>query len=178
MTEAQRQAATKMITQSDNTAADQLWATIGKAPGLAESDVAFGLTHTTPGTTSAHPWGDTLTTATDQLRLLQVVTGPHGPLTATSRAYILGLMADVRSDQRWGIPAAGRNATAIYVKNGWYPQPADGYRWSVNSIGRIVEPGHDFLVVAMSDHRSAESTGITVIERAATIAVAQLRATA
>ena len=69
------------------------------------------------------------------------------------------------------------HASAVYVKDGWYPQPADSNRWSVNSIGRIVEPGHDFLVVTLSDHRRTESAGITVIEHAATLAVRQIRST-
>jgi beta-lactamase class A len=175
MTTSQKQTAVKMITQSDNTAADTLYTTIGKATGLAKGDAAFGLTSTTPGTTSAHPWGDTLTTAADQLRLLSMLTSSTGPLTAASRSYILGLMSQVESGQRWGVPTAAMHPTSVYVKDGWYPQPADGNRWSVNSIGRIVEPGHDFLVVTLSDHRSTESAGITIIEQAAKLALTSLR---
>jgi beta-lactamase class A len=175
MTTTQKQTAVKMITQSDNTAADTLWATIGKAPGLAKGDAAFGLTHTTPGTTSAHPWGDTLTTAADQLQMLTVLMDSSGPLTSASRSYILGLMSRVESDQRWGVPTAAVHPSAVYVKDGWYPQPSDSGRWSVNSIGRIVEPGHDFLVVTLSDHRTTESAGITIIEHAAKLSLTTLR---
>jgi beta-lactamase class A len=176
MTAAQKQTAVKMITVSDNDAADKLWSTIGGGPALATANVAFGLKHTTPGTTTAHPWGQTLTTATDQLRLLEVITETGGPLTAASQNYILSLMAKVHSGQRWGIPAAARHSTAVYVKDGWLAQSSDSWRWITNSIGRIVEPGHDFLVVTLSDHRSTESSGINAIERNATAAVSQLRA--
>lgn len=176
MTTAQKQTAFKMITVSDNDAADQLWALIGKGAALATANRAFGLTNTTPGTTTAHPWGQTLTTATDQLRLLKVLTESGGPLTSANQKYILGLMAQVNSGQRWGIPAAASHSTAVYVKDGWLAESSDSWLWITNSIGRIVEPGHDFLVVALSDHRSSESSGISALEHIATKAVGQLRA--
>src|SRR5262249_8038504 len=156
--------------------ADALFALIGAQAGLAAGNRAFGLTDTTPGTTTSHPWGQTLTTARDQLRLLQVVAGPDGPLTAASRAYILGLMRGVMTGQRWGIPVAADPGATVYVKDGWLAEPTDNWRWIVNSIGRIVEPGHDYLVVALSDHSRTESAGISAVEQVAAAAVAGLRA--
>jgi beta-lactamase class A len=176
MTAAQAALATRMIEVSDNTAADTLFALIGKQSGLAEANRAFGLTHTTPGTTTVHPWGQTLTTAGDQLRLLRVVSGPGGPLTTDRRAYILALMNGVAGGQRWGVPAAARHGAAVYVKDGWLAEQSDGWLWIVNSIGRIVEPGHDLLVVTLSDHGGSEGAGITAVERAATAAAAGLGA--
>ncbi len=174
LTASEQELATEMITESDNDAADDLWSDIGGASGLAGANRTFGLTGTTPGADGY--WGLTRTTAADQLRLLQVLAGASSPLTPSSREYVLGLMAQVDDDQRWGITAAaGTAATATYVKNGWLSLDDDDGLWIVNSIGRIVEPGHDWLVVVLSGHRSSESAGIAVVERAATLAVGGLR---
>jgi len=82
----------------------------------------------------------------------------------------------VQSDQAWGITrAATGQATGVYVKNGWLPRTADGGRWAVNSIGRIVEPGHDWLVVVLSDHHTSQDAGITAVGQAAGLAVSGMR---
>ena len=170
----ERDEAEAMITESDNEAASALWDDIGGGTGLAEANRAFGLTQTTPGPDGY--WGSTATTAADQIRLLSMLTDESGPLTADSRAYELGLLANVESDQRWGVPAAATGtASAVYVKNGWLSAPSDDGLWIVNSIGRIVEPGHDWLVAVLSDHHDDEDPGITMVQNAATTAVGGLR---
>jgi beta-lactamase class A len=172
LTASQQELARRMITASDNNAAITLWSQIGRTSGLAKANRAFGMTQTVPSSA----WGSTSTTATDQLRLLQVLADPGGPLSAASQHYELGLMSHVQADQRWGVPrAAGRTATAVYVKNGWFPFSADHGRWTVNSVGRIVEPGHDWLVAVLSDHHGTEARGITIVEHLASIAVDGLR---
>jgi beta-lactamase class A len=174
LTDDQRDLAQAMITESDNDAASALWDAIGGDTGLARANVVFGLTQTTPG--AGGYWGSTTTTAADQVRLLAMLTDESGPLAAEGRAYELGLMASVESDQRWGVPAAsGSAATAVYVKDGWLSSPSDDDLWIVNSIGRIVEPGHDWLVAVLSDHHEDEDPGIALVQQAATIAVGGLR---
>jgi hypothetical protein len=169
MTTQQRTLATLMITQSDNNAASALWTQIGKGTGLAKANKAFGLSHTTPG--SGGSWGLTRTTISDQLRLVTVVS-TDGPLSDTSRDYILGLMNKVVSGQRWGVPdAAPDNASAVYVKNGWLSRSADGYRWIINTIGRIVVPGHNWIVVVLSNYNTTMSSGVALVEKAADLAV-------
>jgi len=171
----QKHAATEMITESDNEAADALWTEIGGASGLAQANRVFGLTRTTPN--RAGYWGLTTTTAADQVRLLGVLADPAGPLSAGSRGYALGLLARVRAGQRWGVPRAAAGPTAVYVKDGWLASVADRGRWIVNSVGRIIEPGHDWLVAVLSDHNPTEGGGIGTVEHLATTAVAGLRAT-
>jgi beta-lactamase class A len=171
----ERDTATAMITQSDNDAASDLWDAIGGASGLAAANKVFGLTRTTPGDDGY--WGLTTTTAADQVRLLKVLTADDGPLTATSRGYELGLMARVEGDQRWGVPdAASDQSTEVEVKNGWLSRSADGGLWIVNTVGRIVEPGHEWLVVVLSSHHASEDAGIAMVEHAADLAVQGLRA--
>jgi beta-lactamase class A len=164
-----------MITKSDNAAATSLWNEIGGASGLAAANRTLGLTETTPG--SGASWGYTTTTANDQLRLLQALTSASGPLDATSRGYVLNLMSQVENDQDWGMPAAASaQATGVYVKNGWMDDATDDGLWVNNSVGRIVEPGHDWLVVVLTSGNTSESSGINVVEHAATLAVDGLRA--
>lgn len=168
----QQRLATKMITQSDNDAATSLFHAIGGASGLASGNKAFGLTHTTPN----KAWGLTKTTVADQIQLLRVLCADDGPLTQDSRDYILGLMNKVVSSQRWGVPsAAGDQATEVYVKNGWLSRSADGGRWIINSIGRIIEPGHDWLVAVLTNYHTSESSGIKQVEHAASLAVDGMR---
>jgi hypothetical protein len=61
------------------------------------------------------------------------------------------------------------------VKNGWLASPADRGRWIVNSVGRVVEPGHDWLVAVLSDHNPTEGSGITLVEHLASTALTGLR---
>jgi hypothetical protein len=171
----ERSLAFDMITKSDNNAATSLWNEIGGASGLSAANRTLGLTETTPG--SGGSWGYTTTTANDQIRLLQALTSASSPLNATSRNYVLNLMSQVEADQTWGVPAAASaQATDVYVKNGWMDDSTDDGLWVNNSIGRIVEPGHDWLVVVLTNGNSGESSGINVVEHAATLAVNGLRA--
>ena len=174
-TTVQRRRATEMITESDNDAADELWETVGGAGGVGPANRAFGLHETSPN--RAGYWGMTSTTVADQVRLLGVLADPAGPLSTGSRGYLLGLMSRVESGQRWGVPrAAGTGASAVYVKNGWLASVADRGRWIVNSVGRIVEPGHDWLVAVLSDHNPTEAGGISLVEHLARTALTGLRA--
>ncbi|MCO1597402.1 class A beta-lactamase-related serine hydrolase [Micromonospora sp. RHAY321] len=175
LTANERSLAYDMITKSDNNAATSLWNEIGGTSGLAAANRTLGLSETTPGT--GNSWGHTTTTAKDQLRLLQDLTSTSGPLNATSRSYVLNLMSQVENDQDWGVPAAASTqATDVYVKNGWLDDATDNGLWINNSVGRIVEPGHDWLVVVLTSGNTSESSGINVVEHAATLAVSGLRA--
>jgi beta-lactamase class A len=174
LTSAQQADATKMITQSDNAAASRLYSQLGSATGLNAANTAFGLTHTTPGPGTL--WGKAQTTVTDQLTLLSVLTSEDSPLSAEHRQYQLGLMSRVATGQRWGVPAAAdQSATGVYVKNGWDTLAAHNGLWEINTIGRIVEPGHDWLVVVLSSHNTSQQAGEDLVESAARKAVGGLR---
>ncbi|MCE7082593.1 serine hydrolase [Streptomyces sp. ST2-7A] len=92
------------IRYSDNAATDRLWRRIGGEEGLDALNSRWGLTGTTGGE-DGH-WGLTRTTGDDQLRLLEIVFGPSGPLSPDSRALLRELMGEVAEEQRWGISAA------------------------------------------------------------------------
>jgi beta-lactamase class A len=161
-----------MITQSDNNAATALFRADGRASGLARANRKFGMVQTVPNSA----WGVTHTRPADQLRLLQSITDPNGPLTAGNRAYLLGLMTKVEAGQRWGVPAAaGPHATAVYVKNGWETFSQWGGMWGINTIGRIEEPGHDWLIAALTRNNGSAARAEAFVGKLCALAVDGLR---
>ncbi|MFJ2172872.1 serine hydrolase [Streptomyces sp. NPDC087851] len=171
LTTAEKSHATKMIKVSDNASATALWRAIGKGDGLDAANRRLGLTGTTAG--SGALWGLTQSTAADQIALLSSVfgNGADSPLTAASRAYVRGLMGGIAADQDWGVSAAG---TATGLKNGWLSRSATGL-WDVNSIGRIEENGHSYLLAVLSRGSVSMKAGISLVEKAATTAVSASR---
>jgi hypothetical protein len=161
-----------MITVSDNDAASRLFDAIGGVRGLAAANRVLGLRETAP----AAAWGETTTTAADQIRLLEAITSRQSALPEPARRLVLELMQDVVDEQSWGVSAAAKTpATGIWVKNGWVPVGDDSGRWIVNSIGRIAERDHDWLVAVLSDHHPSQQRGIAAVENAARVAISQLR---
>ncbi|MFF4117777.1 serine hydrolase [Streptomyces sp. NPDC001714] len=167
LTATEKAYATKMIENSDNTAASQLWDVIGKAAGLDAANRRFGLTSTEGGDGAL--WGLTQTTAADQLTLLQQVFGDDSKLSEASREYIRGLMKTVESDQRWGVSAAA-DGSQFALKNGWLARSTTGL-WDVNSIGRVTVGGTDYLVAVLSKGTVSQAKGISLVEAAAKAAV-------
>ena len=128
--------ATRMIEVSDNNAANELYAEIGDLSGLNQFYREMGMTSTYCPT----HWGLTLTTATDQLRLLhEIFLNPHPTyLNQQGQQTIQYLMARVTPSQNWGISAGSSN---FYIKDGWNTTDA----WNVSSIGYI--PGKYTIAV-------------------------------
>ncbi|MFI6261371.1 serine hydrolase [Micromonospora sp. NPDC051006] len=172
ITDTDRRNAKRMITASDNVATTSLYRRIGRKSGLTSANRTFGLKETTP----AASWGMTTTTAADQIRLLTSLTDEDGPLDEDNRSYLFDLMSHVEEDQDWGVPAAaGTGTTEAYVKNGWDTVTADGGLWQVNTVGRLVEPGHDWLVAVLSNHHRTQAAGIRMIEAVARYTLGELR---
>ncbi|RPE45238.1 beta-lactamase class A [Streptomyces sp. Ag109_O5-1] len=170
LTATEKAYATKMIENSDNTSASELWDIIGKAAGLDAANKRFGLTGTEGGDGAL--WGLTQTTAADQLTLLQQVFGDDSKLSEASQAYIQGLMKTVESDQRWGVSAAA-DGSGFALKNGWLARSTTGL-WDVNSIGRVTVGGTDYLVAVLSNGTVSQAKGISLVEAAAKAAVDSL----
>ncbi|MFE9726210.1 serine hydrolase [Streptomyces sp. NPDC005794] len=152
-----------MIRRSDNTSATELLKVIGGEQGLDTANERLGLT----GTKAAHAWGLTRTTAADQVRLLEAVSGTDSELSAASRAYLTELMGQVEADQRWGVSAAG---TGAVLKNGWMPRTTTGL-WDVNSIGRVESGGRTLLMAVLSRGHATKEAGISLVESVAKAAV-------
>ena len=160
-----------MITQSDNDAASTLWSEIGDADGLSAANRTFGLTSTDPGEDGY--WGLTTTTAADQVKLLDAIASPSGPL-GTANATLLGLMGQVVSDQDWGVSAAARTGETTILKNGWLSLDSDDGLWAVNSIGRITGNGTDVTIAVLSHGSDDLDDGIALVQRVAELTRDQL----
>lgn len=148
-----------MITKSDNTATSKLWKQLGltKIKGFL---TAAGMTQTKPGANNY--WGLTQETATDEQKLLKLVTAKNSVLSDNSRAYILKLMNQVISSQRWGTPYGAPSTVTVHVKNGWLQRSTHG--WRVHSLGTFNGGGHDYMMTVLTWDNSTMNYGITTIQ--------------
>ncbi|WP_262058005.1 class A beta-lactamase-related serine hydrolase [Streptomyces sp. STR69] len=148
-----------MITKSDNTATSTLWKQLGltKIKGFL---TAAGMTQTKPGANNY--WGLTQETVTDEQKLLKLVTAKNSVLSDNSRAYILKLMNQVVSGQRWGTPYGAPSTVTVHVKNGWLQRSTHG--WRVHSLGTFNGGGHDYMMSVLTQDNSTMSYGITTIQ--------------
>jgi hypothetical protein len=152
--------ATGMIEASDNDDATALWDEVGGAAAIAQFDAAAGLTDTAPNT--AGYWGETLTTALDQVRLLQHIVLANPLLDGAARAYELGLMENVIASERWGVCAGPPSGATVALKNGWVPIVAGN--WQINSIGYVAGQGRAYIVAVLTNENATEGYGIATIE--------------
>lgn len=148
-----------MITKSDNDATSTLWKQLGmtKIKGFLS---AAGMTQTKPGANNY--WGLTQETVTDEQKLLKLVTAKNSVLSDNSRAYILKLMNQVISSQRWGTPSGAPSKVTVHVKNGWLQRSTHG--WRVHSLGTFSGGGHDYMMSVLTQDNSTMSYGITTIQ--------------
>ena len=162
---ARKTEARRMITQSSNADAQRLWQAIGRVHGAARFGRRVGLQTTAPagGTGPGYPWGLTLTTPADQLRLLSLLAEHNHVLSDRDRTYEWSLMRHVEAGQRWGIRAGTSATSSVALKDGWLP--LRGNRdWQVNSIGYVRAPHHKYLISVMSAGSPTMSYGIHTVE--------------
>ena len=171
LTAAERTLAAAMIERSDNAAATALFTEVGGKAGLEAFNELIGLRNTVVG--SSGNWGLTRTTAADQIRLLKIVFGERAVLTATSKAYVTGLMSNVEDDQHFGVSAAADDGDDAALKVGYLQRSQTGL-WDVTSIGRIEAGGHAYLVAVLSDGNASYAAGVQLVNAAAKAAVAAL----
>lgn len=151
-----------MVENSDNGAADRVYAALGGQTGVIPMLRRLGLSGT--ALDADGQWGLSTTGAADQLTALTNLVSSQGPLSSASRTYALGLMDDVESDQRWGVGAAADPGTDVANKNGWLDVDADGGRWATNSVGVIEVDGHQVLLVVLTQHDTDLADGIQLVE--------------
>lgn len=164
LTSTEQSLATAMITKSDNTATSRLWKQLGltKIKGFLS---AAGMTKTTPGANGY--WGLTQENVTDEQKLLKLVTAKNSVLSDNSRAYILKLMGQVVSSQRWGTPAGAPSTVSVHVKNGWLQRSTHG--WRVHSLGTFNGAGHDYMISVLTQDNSTMDYGVTTIQNVAKV---------
>ena len=151
--------ARSMITMSDNDAASDLWAELGRSYLQHFLDVA-GMRHTWLGTGGY--WGLTQITANDQVVLLRLLLYGNAVLDPASRSYALKLMAEVIPAQRWGVPAGAPADLTVHVKNGWLPLATHG--WRIHSIGCFTGHGNSYSIVVLTQDNPTMAYGVATIE--------------
>ncbi len=149
----------QMITASDNTAATDLWNSLGM-PYLQTFLKLAGMNDTQLGADGY--WGLTQITAADELKALDVYTGNPSVLTPAAKAYGLKLMSQVEADQRWGTPYGAPAGVTTHVKNGWLPRATHG--WRVHSLGIFTSPTKDYRMAVLTQDNASESYGIDTIQ--------------
>lgn len=145
----ERQRAVPMITVSDNDPAYEFFRKIGPS-NLQSFYNSIGMKDTK---VIAPKWGESLTTAIDQVTLLRDLTSPNGHLNDDNREFILRLMSQVVSRQRFGLGSYGNSN----IKNGWRVTP--NKLWAVNSIGRVFTNKHTYLAAILTNGQGNSSYG-------------------
>lgn len=149
-----------MIEDSDDDDATELWNEAGGSQPVSNFDELVGMIDTAPNTMGY--WGETTTTAADQIELLKHIVLPNSLLDNASRVYELGLMENVVGSQRWGVSTGPPASATVALKNGWVPIVADD--WQVNSVGYINGFGRRYLIAVLTNGNLNESYGIDTID--------------
>jgi hypothetical protein len=108
-----------MIRVSDNDAASAIYEQVG-AGGLVRLARRSGMRRFTPNPV----WGGCQVTARDQTRFFARI---RALLPKRHRKYGLGLLRQIVSYQRWGIPQGAPAGWRLYFKGGWF-RDDDGWR--------------------------------------------------
>ncbi|RVX43625.1 beta-lactamase class A [Nonomuraea polychroma] len=161
--------ADRMIRNSDNDCAHELYMTIGGQDGLDQVLRRLGIQHTRPGPDLS--WGSTRSRPSDQVKVLEQLTDPGGPLSARHRRYALKLMSSVAPEQAWGVSAASGE---VALKNGWLPAQVHGGLWTINSVGRLRVRGHDLLIAVLSERSPDMETGVATVGHLAEVVAGAL----
>jgi len=158
LTPYERSEAVPMIEDSDNTAADALWANVGAAPSVQRFDDLVPMLNTRV----SFAWGLTQITAPDCVRLVRRYVTPNSLLDSRSRLYGRSLMEHVTPSQRWGISGGVPAGATVALKNGWLPQPSTA--WTINSMGWVHGHGRNYAIAVLTDQNSSMGHGISTIE--------------
>lgn len=150
-----------MIEASDNDDATQLWDEDGGSSGIAAYNRLAGLTETTPNTDGF--WGETITSAKDQLALLRQLALPSKLLTKAAQRYQLYLMRHIDPGENWGVTGGVPAGVSVALKNGWVPLTSYS-DWEINSIGWVKGDGRDYLIAVLTAHDPSEQYGIDTID--------------
>ncbi|MFF5841825.1 serine hydrolase [Streptomyces massasporeus] len=164
LTDRENTLAKAMIIKSDNAATSTLWKQLGMTK-IKNFLKAAGMTQTKPGANGY--WGLTQITVTDEQKLLKLLTAKNAVLSDNSRAYIVKLMGQVVSSQRWGTPYGVPSGVSVAVKNGWLQRSTNG--WRVHSVGAFKGGGHDYVMTVLSHGNSTMNYGIATIQAVAKV---------
>ncbi|WP_167790929.1 serine hydrolase [Vagococcus xieshaowenii] len=156
LSELEIKSAENMIKSSDNNATTYL---IDNYLDKATSIQALFDTLEMNDSTYNYHWGQTTTTAKDQIKLLKNVFMPSDYLIDSEREYIQKLMSEVDIDQAWGV---GAGSSHVALKNGWLTDTNDCV---INSIGQVMNGDKKYLIAVFTNHDQTMAEGKQIIEQ-------------
>lgn len=165
----------QMIQDSVNPAATSLFYFGGGCTALTAFNALVPTEGTTVGcqTPVYYGWGDTTTSAADQVALVKLYAYPNSLLGSDARQYGLGLMENIAPGQGWGISCGpwgtrcnGPNyaqplpGVTVALKNGWKYTPSCVAQdqicpWQMNSIGWVHGRGRDYVIAVLTAYDPA-----------------------
>jgi hypothetical protein len=163
-------AMTAAITESDNAAAESIWASLGDPVTAAQKvDAVLRSTgdRTTVQSQKVRPefsaFGQTEWPLSDQVRFISVA------VCDTANAPVFALMGRVQSDQGWGIGTVSGSR----FKGGWGPSPTGSYL--VRQMGVLAGPSGMIAVALAAQPASGKfDDGIAALTEMATWLTAHL----
>ena len=171
-----------MIQHSDNVAATSLFYFGGGCEALTRFNklIPLDATKVACETQGYYGWGNTETTAADQVDLLKVLAydKPKRVLQDDARNYALDLMQSVQPDQRFGVSCGPWGTSCnppnyaqpvpdvtVALKNGWKTlptctQPIDQCPWQVNSDGWVKGQGRNYVLSVLTTDDPVGTGGV------------------
>jgi hypothetical protein len=167
----------RMIQNSDNAAATALFYFGGGCDALNRFNERIPMPDTDVAceTPNYYGWGNTTTTAADQVRLMKVFAYDKARpvLGHDARNYGLDLMQGVEPDQRFGISCGPWGTSCdppdyappdpdvtVALKNGWKTlptctDPVPKCPWQVNSTGWVQGKGRNYVLTVLTTRNPA-----------------------
>ena len=165
-TTSETQLLTRMITVSDNDAAQALFQARGWNAGQAQYLQKIGVSGYQP---NANGWGwATLPPSSTAQLFTMLYQGKV--LNEQDRALAMELLGEVDAGQRWGVGQAAPDGASVYMKDGWVTGP-DG-TWAMNSSGIVETGGETYIISVYTQHQPSYSW--TKVQRAADLATQAL----
>ena len=141
-----------MITQSDNDAADAIYARVGDAGLLTVASRARMRRLTVGGY-----WANAQVTAADMARLFKRI---RRLMPRRHRRTGLRLLASIVADQRWGLPRAAGSRWRIHFKGGWR---ATGRGELVHQAAWLHRGRTDLAVAVLTDAQPSQPYAIHTV---------------
>jgi hypothetical protein len=175
-----RENATLALEQSDNAAAEALFSELEQSHGgLVGASLAVQQTlrrardgsvqvNTAPNTGGFTTWGQSEWSAAGEVAFYRSLA--HGCLlSGPDTSYVLSLMGNVTSDQRWGAGSVDFGAPVAF-KGGWGPESGGGYLVRQTAIVGSGDHGYVFSMLALPQDGSFASGTAMLDQIAAWIA--------
>jgi len=164
LTEDEQLLADWMISQSDNVATDELYASVGGAEELQKTYGLLGVGETE----ATDVWGANETNVEDQLRIATAVALGVEWIRPDLKDYAVSLLENVAPEQAWGITTGILDPAAeVGLKNGWLQD--DLLDWNVGSSGFVLGGTADYSIVVLTSGTATLDEGISILEGAAAI---------